>query len=121
MGQDACRAPAPNKTHYEEPPCQSDEAAAEIQGAGGKVCAPKCSQNACPTDVPAGTAAKPSCILQDSSGDRYCALVCTFGGCPAGAQCARLGFFRRICVYPDSYAASMVLILPGEETPDITV
>jgi C1A family cysteine protease len=69
--------PSPGTTHYEKPPCQSDEVEAQIQGASGSVCAPRCDNTACPTDVPPGTTAKPNCVLQDSSsGSKYCALTC---------------------------------------------
>merc|ERR1712087_886314 len=30
--------PSPGTTHYENPPCQSDEVAVQIQGADGQVC-----------------------------------------------------------------------------------
>merc|ERR1719482_2087730 len=74
--------PSPSSGHYEKPPCQSDESEASVQGANGEVCAPKCdSSGSCPTDVPAGTTDKPQCVLQDQSGDKYCALTCVLGGC----------------------------------------
>merc|ERR1712151_1067608 len=51
---------------------------------------------------PAGTTATPRCALQDSStGDKYCALTCFLGGCPAGAKCEHVGL-TGICMYPDS-------------------
>merc|ERR1712190_663123 len=82
----------PSSTHYEKPPCRSDEQDVSIQGFTGSVCTPKCTNNACPTDVPADTTVKPSCVLQDSSsGDKYCALTCLFGGCPTGATCQHSG------------------------------
>lgn len=94
--------PSPGKTHYEKPPCQSDEVEAEVQGAGGELCAPSCDAQACPTDVPAGTRAKPKCILQDaSSGKKYCALTCKRPAqCPSGAKCAQIGGPTGVCVYP---------------------
>jgi len=55
--------PTPGTSHYEKPPCQSGEVEAQVQGAGGSVCAPPCDGTSCPTDVPAGTKAKPQCIL----------------------------------------------------------
>merc|ERR1712232_246270 len=71
--------PSPGTTHYENPPCQSDEVAVQIQGADGQVCSAHCDTAACPTDVPPGTTAKPGCVLQDSStGSKYCALTCSF-------------------------------------------
>ncbi|CAE7211553.1 CEP2 [Symbiodinium necroappetens] len=87
-------SPTPSKSHYEKPPCQSDEAQAEVEGAGGSVCAPHCDSGSCPSDTPEGTTAKPMCILQDSSsGSKYCAsaaesaLACILGGCPEGSKC----------------------------------
>merc|ERR1712039_614522 len=94
--------PAPSSTHYEKPPCRSDEQDVSIQGFKGSVCTPKCTNNACPTDVPAGTTASPRCVLQDSSsGDKYCALTCLLGGCPSGATCQHSGLVG-LCIYPDS-------------------
>merc|ERR1712183_333436 len=91
----------PGSTHYEKPPCQSDEVAIQIQGANGQACSAHCDTTACPTDVPPGTTAKPGCVLQDSStGSKYCALTCTFGGCPTGATCSSL--IKGICLYPTS-------------------
>eukprot|EP00931_Biecheleriopsis_adriatica_P043438 TRINITY_DN2483_c0_g1_i1.p1 TRINITY_DN2483_c0_g1~~TRINITY_DN2483_c0_g1_i1.p1 ORF type:complete len:469 (+),score=126.41 TRINITY_DN2483_c0_g1_i1:65-1471(+) len=107
----------PAASHYEKPPCQSDEVEASVQGAGGEVCAPKCNDGACPTDTPAGTRAKPSCILQDSSsGEKYCALTCFLdSGCPSGAKCAKQGFLG-ICVYPDSGSSSKVFTMVEQAT-----
>merc|ERR1711998_750751 len=94
-------APPANTSHYEKPPCQSDETEASVQGANGEVCAPKCdASGTCPTDVPAGTTDKPQCVLQDQSGDKYCALTCVLGGCPTGAKCAHVGGIMGICVFP---------------------
>jgi len=31
----------------------------------------------CPSDVPAGVTAAPQCALQDTSSDKYCALICS--------------------------------------------
>jgi len=81
--------PAPSSGHYGAPPCQSDEQQFEIQGLTGTGCFPQCSSGECPTDVPAGTTAKPVCKLQDQSGNQYCALQCfeLNPGCPEGATC----------------------------------
>merc|ERR1711998_681682 len=96
-------APLANASHYEKPPCQSDETEASVQGADGSLCAPKCdSSGSCPTNVPAGATDKPQCILQDQSGDKYCALECILGGCPTGAKCVHIGGIMGICVYPSS-------------------
>merc|ERR1719465_372069 len=69
-------APTPGGSHYEEPPCRSDEQAVQVQGVSGDFCAPDCTNSACPTDVPSGVTAQPQCILQSSSGNKSCALVC---------------------------------------------
>merc|ERR1712210_37428 len=95
--------PSPSgSTHYEKPPCRSDEVDVSIQGFDGETCTPKCTNSACPTDVPEGTTASPKCVLQDaSSGDKYCALTCFLGGCPPGASCKHSGLVG-ICMYPQS-------------------
>lgn len=69
------------KCHYDDPfqahGCQADEKNVTVTGVPGSFCAPKCSATAtCPTDVCDGTVAKPQCALQDTSGNKYCALVC---------------------------------------------
>jgi len=103
--------PAPSAGHYEKPPCQSDETEASVTGSNGEVCAPKCdATGACPTDTPAGTSDKPQCVLQDTSGNKYCALTCLIGGCPTGAKCAHVGGIMGICVYPT-----------GDHVPDMTL
>merc|ERR1712039_539718 len=95
--------PSPSgSTHYEKPPCRSDEVDVSIQGFDGETCTPKCTTNACPTDVPEGTTATPQCVLQDSSsGDKYCALTCLIGGCPPGASCKHSGL-TGLCLYPQA-------------------
>lgn len=95
-------APAP-ATHYEHPPCQSDEMAAQVQGLSGVLCAPHCSASGgCPTDKPDATLAQPRCMLQGPQGERFCALSCLFSlQCPKGAQCAHVGL-AGLCVYPDA-------------------
>merc|ERR1711981_414193 len=105
--------PAPGNSHYEHLPCRSDEVDVQVQGVAGSTCTPKCSGNTCPTDVPAGTRAKPQCVLQDSStGDKYCALTCFLGGCPTGASCEHIGL-TGICMYPsDALAAKMLTLAP---------
>lgn len=94
--------PTPGRTHYEQPPCQSDELSAQVTGTGGVVCAPHCdSSMQCPTDVPEGTTAQPKCELQDTSHNMYCALSCSESSeCPSDATCAKVaGGFAGICVY----------------------
>merc|ERR1712078_343321 len=107
--------PTPGHSHYEKPPCGSDEVAVKVQGATGSVCAPSCDTAACPTDVPQGTSARPKCELQDqSSGKKYCALSCFFHGCPTGAKCNMIGGLTGICMYPDAAAAEapMTTLVP---------
>jgi KDEL-tailed cysteine endopeptidase len=91
-------------SHYEQPPCQSDESELTIQGTNGVVCAPSCDGGACPSDAPTGTIAEPSCSLVDQEQNRYCALLCAFDeACPKGSSCAiAKGDILGICVYPKS-------------------
>lgn len=96
--------PAPSSSHYEHPPCQSDEQEVEVQGLSGSLCSPSCTYSQCPSDKPTGVSASPQCILQDSSGYRYCALECySDSDCDTdgGASCGSLGSFG-ICTYPES-------------------
>jgi len=96
--------PTPGATHYEKPPCQDDEAQASVTDAGGSVCAPACQGTNCPTDVPDGVTAQPTCALQDQSGNKYCALLCDSDDqCDAagGAKCGHPQAGQPgICVYP---------------------
>jgi hypothetical protein len=66
-------------SHYGDPNtgCESDEKAVSITGVSGSVCTPSCSTGACPTDVPAGVTATPTCALQDPQGNKYCVLICS--------------------------------------------
>lgn len=108
--------------HYEKPPCGPDEVAAEVQGASGVVCAPRCHMGRCPP-APSGTHASPQCVLSDeSSGDRYCALVCLLSSsCPGGAKCWRGGLIS-ICIYPfGSDMFSKSLVVEGAAQATITV
>lgn len=96
--------PSPSSSHYEKPPCQSDEVNVEVQGVSGDLCAPSCTQGQCPTDVPSGVSARPQCVLQDSSRSKYCALVCSSDGdcdTAGGASCQILQNFG-LCTYPES-------------------
>eukprot|EP00931_Biecheleriopsis_adriatica_P116924 TRINITY_DN924_c0_g1_i8.p1 TRINITY_DN924_c0_g1~~TRINITY_DN924_c0_g1_i8.p1 ORF type:complete len:189 (+),score=43.73 TRINITY_DN924_c0_g1_i8:120-686(+) len=67
-----------NPTHYGDPKtgCETDEEAVRVQGLQGDFCSPKCTSGGCPTDVPAGDKATPTCALRTTTGDKYCALVC---------------------------------------------
>merc|ERR1712159_343162 len=99
-----------NPTHYGDPSggCMSDEVSAQIQGIEGDACIPKCtSSGGCPTDVPEGTTAAPTCAIQDASGDKYCALFCkglSSGKCPESAKCESIQVVYGLCMYPASAA-----------------
>jgi len=73
----------PSTTHYGDPldgACLSDEVNITITGVTGSVCSPACTgifKTKCPTDVPSGVTAEPECALQDTSDDKYCALICS--------------------------------------------
>lgn len=96
--------PTPGSHHYEKPPCQQDEAQASVTGTGGAVCAPACDGSNCPTDVPDGVTAQPTCALSDQSGNKYCALLCDSDDqCDSdgGASCAHpQAGAPGICIYP---------------------
>jgi hypothetical protein len=96
--------PTPGAGHYEKPPCQDDEAMASVTGTSGAACAPACDGTDCPTDVPDGVTASPTCALSDQSGNKYCALLCeSDDNCDAdgGATCATpVAGQPGICVYP---------------------
>merc|ERR1711959_307348 len=102
------RANTTATSHYEDPKpngCQSDEQAIQIQGVAGDFCTPKCdSSGACPTDVPSGVTAKPQCALQDTSGNKYCALICSPSGnddqCGTNASCKSIQG-TGLCTYDD--------------------
>ena len=70
-------------THYGDPlagACMADEQNITIQGIAGSVCSPAATgaaKSTCPTDTPAGCKITPAAILQDTSGDKYCALECS--------------------------------------------
>jgi C1A family cysteine protease len=69
--------------HYEDPNvsggCRDDETGPiSIQGIDGSICAPACGfAKPCPTDACGGATATPQCALQDQSGDKFCALICS--------------------------------------------
>jgi len=115
--------PPPSTSHYEKPPCQSDEVEAQIQGASGVLCAPHCDNSACPTDVPEGATAHPMCALQDSSSaSKYCALMClTDSMCGSGASCAKIAGLFGVCVYPGSSKANLPTLKPVVDGETITV
>merc|ERR1712039_1087919 len=96
-----------NPTHYGNPTggCMSDEQAGKIQGLQGDACLPKCTgilKESCPTDYPAGDTAQGKCVLKDTSGDKFCALICSgiaTGTCPTGASCETIQGVG-LCMYP---------------------
>jgi len=100
-------SPTPSgKTHYGDPAngCESDEQAVQVQGISGDFCSPPCSNGSCPTDVPSGVTATGECILQDTSGDQYCALECNplaYSGECGSASCQEVQFGVGICTYSD--------------------
>merc|ERR1711998_704835 len=112
--------PTPGAPHYEKPPCQDDEAKASVTDTGGSVCAPQCDGMNCPSDVPEGVTAQPTCALSDQSGGKYCALLCQGDDeCDndGGAKCAfpQAGA-PGICVFPDSSNGLPVFLAPNSLT-----
>jgi C1A family cysteine protease len=94
---------APNDGDYGKPPCPSSEQPVRITGVSGEFCSPSCSASSpCPTDVPAGTTAKPECVLEmpGHSSPTNCALICnpSTGGCPSGATCQAISG-TGVCTY----------------------
>lgn len=94
-------------THYGNPEtgCQDDETAFAINGIPGKICAPQCTDfQPCPTDVPKGCTAIPTCALKSPNGATYCALVCNpslgDGQCGKEANCQPISNVG-ICTYGD--------------------
>jgi len=97
---------------YENPgaegKCESDEIAVRVQGVEGSYCTPKCSLfKRCP-DAPEGiTGAQAQCALEDqSSGEKYCALICSASddtACDpsAGMTCKSISGVG-ICTYNES-------------------
>jgi len=97
-------------THYEDPnagPCQTGETAVQITGVAGSFCSPKCEIfKQCTKDVPAGTTAKPECVLETAGSQKpsQCALICDpsataeANGCPAKASCKSISG-TGLCTY----------------------
>lgn len=84
----------PTGGHYGMPPCNSDEQ--NIDMGNTQICAASCDSNPCPTDVPAGTSAQPTCSDSSQANDRICFLICSQDSeCPSGASCA-----NGVCGYP---------------------
>jgi hypothetical protein len=94
--------------HYGDPnagPCLADEKSVEITGLQGSFCSPACSQTSpCPTDVPNGALAKPTCALETAGSPTptQCALICKPGDlvnqCPDKASCKAIQSVG-ICTY----------------------
>ena len=106
--------PGPPGSHYEDPnagPCSTGEEAVQITGIKGSFCSPSCSPSSpCPTDVPDGATAKPTCALtkSGSSTPSACALICnpaenTLVGnpvCPTKASCKKIQT-TGLCTYDE--------------------
>ena len=103
------RSVTANNTHYEDPKpngCRADEEAIQISGVAGDFCTPQCVGTTCPTDVPPGVTATPTCALQDASGNKFCALMCTPGSKTQDSQCGATASCKPIsgigiCTYDD--------------------
>ena len=103
------RSVTANNTHYEDPKpngCRADEEAIQISGVAGDFCTPQCVGTTCPTDVPPGVTATPTCALQDASGNKFCALMCTPGSKTQDSQCGETASCKPIsgigiCTYDD--------------------
>ena len=93
--------------------CKGDNKEVQITGIKGNFCSPKCSASSpCPADVPAGTTAKPECVLQTpgGTGPSQCALICKSNdpfslmtllddlACPPKASCKPIST-TAICTY----------------------
>lgn len=59
----ASAAATTDTTHYEKPPCMSDEKAVQVFGIDGSYCAPQCKEGSCPSDVPDGVNAVRPLVL----------------------------------------------------------
>lgn len=94
--------------HYGKPPCQSDEILAEVQGAPGNLCAPRCEESNynCAADMPSDASAQPQCMLQDIDQGAYCGLLCQVDAqCPSGAKCRQLKQVDvGLCLFPVAFA-----------------
>lgn len=104
-------SPSPGGSHYEQPPCQSDEQKVRVEDVPGDFCAPDCTINDCPTDVPAGVTAQPQCVLQSTGGTKSCALICDpsdTSECGAGSCHPIQGM--GICTYAASNGASSKVV-----------
>merc|ERR1712166_1419211 len=115
-----------NPTHYGDPKtgCESDEKSVQVQGVSGDFRSPPCTSSACPTDIPSGVTAKPTCALQTPTGDKYCALICTpsqirsngaTGECGSGSCQGIQG--TGLCTYATSSPdMASILVMPQQQT-----
>merc|ERR1719327_145623 len=95
-------SPTPS-SHYEKPPCQDDEVQASVQGLDGPLCTPKCdASGSCPSDKPSDVIAPAKCMLQDQTGDKYCALECFADVMCGSGKCGKIGGIIGVCYYPES-------------------
>ena len=110
--------------------CLADEKSEDISSDTGAICSPKCTKKGihedCPSDVPAGVKANPSCCFDEGKGrkkERYCGLICaTQLDCGANMKC----FIEKIpgdddlmpheigyCYYPKHNETRTLLTYPG--------
>eukprot|EP00746_Dinoflagellata_sp_MGD_P010939 gnl/MRDRNA2_/MRDRNA2_122782_c0_seq1.p1 gnl/MRDRNA2_/MRDRNA2_122782_c0~~gnl/MRDRNA2_/MRDRNA2_122782_c0_seq1.p1 ORF type:complete len:141 (-),score=26.75 gnl/MRDRNA2_/MRDRNA2_122782_c0_seq1:148-570(-) len=118
---------AANTNHYGDPKdgCEADEQKMSLRGLSGAFCSPPCKSNECPTDVPSGVTATPTCalVLHPPMYEQYCALVCSpsnlrsngaNGECGTGSCQPVHG--KGICTYPSSDAGlAATLVMPAEK------
>jgi len=105
------------ETHYGNPwngdGCLNDELKNVVGGVDGYFCSAACrgpDLKWCPPDIPAGIAAKPSCMIRDPVGFGYhCALGCSSDAdCDTGATCTTaFGPGFGFCVYPTPAGAKV--------------
>lgn len=81
LNSEFTKTDATGDTHYGDPTgggCLADEKPFRIMGVPGSVCCPECTSSPCPTDVPDGVTATPTCVLQmPTTGAKFCALICS--------------------------------------------
>ena len=93
-----------------------------VQGIDGSFCSPACdSSGSCPSDVPSGVTAQPTCALKDQSGNQECALICSpslpirdqkaaDAQCGSNASCKSIQG-TGICTYDDGSSHQVVKTL----------
>lgn len=105
--------------HYEDPSdgCQDDEQPVRVQGVKGSFCSPSCTNSDCPSDVPKGVTAEPTCLLRTPGGEKRCALECSSSSECGHAKCRHISGIG-ICTYNDGLQddfKSAVLGVVGQE------